>query len=224
VATSVTGFSSFPVTTLAVPPSDIISLGVLSVSIYATVPPLAGAWRKDLRWHRRDGSLSQMFSGREIVQAFLRFRIKDLASDTDRAAIQAHTTLPPRCSSCLQCALAAIRFRTSRLIRTGTGAGNLPSRDYHATLKAGHLAPDFALPTPRPKVSLSELLRSRWCLSSSRRFLAPFAAINCPLYHDCVCRNSAEFDAKSSHLRVDGIWSTIAFCKTANCTRPLWAA
>jgi len=89
-------------------------------------------------------------------------------------------------------------------------------------LKAGQLAPDFALPsTPDQKVSLSELRGKPVVLVFYPADWSPVCSDQLSLYNELLPEFS-EFDAQILGISVDGIWCHLAFCKDRKLHTPLW--
>jgi peroxiredoxin len=90
-------------------------------------------------------------------------------------------------------------------------------------LKAGQLAPDFALPsTPDQKVSLSELRGKPVVLVFYPADWSPVCSDQLSLYNELLPEFS-EFDAQIIGISVDGIWCHLAFCKDRKLHTPLLA-
>jgi peroxiredoxin len=90
-------------------------------------------------------------------------------------------------------------------------------------LKAGTLAPDFALPsTPDQKVSLSELRGKPVVLVFYPADWSPVCSDQLALYNELL-PEFYEFDAQIIGVSVDGIWSHLAFSKDRKLHTPLLA-
>lgn len=90
-------------------------------------------------------------------------------------------------------------------------------------LKAGTIAPDFALPsTPDQKVSLSELRRKPVVLVFYPADWSPVCSDQLSLYNE-LAPEFSEFEAQIIGISVDGIWCHLAFCKDRKLRIPLLA-
>jgi len=90
-------------------------------------------------------------------------------------------------------------------------------------LKAGQLAPDFALPsTPDQKVSLSELRGKPVVLVFYPADWSPVCSDQLSLYNELL-PNSPNSTRKSSASRLTVIWCHLAFCKDRKLHTPLLA-
>jgi peroxiredoxin len=90
-------------------------------------------------------------------------------------------------------------------------------------LKAGTVAPDFALPsTPDQKVSLSELRGKPVVLVFYPADWSPVCSDQLGLYNELLPEFS-EFDAQIIGISVDGVWCHMAFCKDRKLHIPLLA-
>jgi peroxiredoxin len=90
-------------------------------------------------------------------------------------------------------------------------------------LKAGTVAPDFALPsTPDQKVSLSELRGKPVVLVFYPADWSPVCSDQLSLYNELMPEFS-EFEAQIIGISVDGIWCHLAFCKDRKLRIPLLA-
>jgi peroxiredoxin len=90
-------------------------------------------------------------------------------------------------------------------------------------LKAGTVAPDFALPsTPDQKVSLSELRGKPVVLVFYPADWSPVCSDQLGLYNELLPEFS-EFDAQIIGISVDGVWCHTAFSKDRKLHVPLLA-
>jgi len=92
-----------------------------------------------------------------------------------------------------------------------------------APLKAGTVAPDFALPsTPDQKVLLSELRGKPVVLVFYPADWSPVCSDQLGLYNE-LRPEFAEFEAQIVGISVDGIWCHLAFSKDRKLHMPLLA-
>jgi peroxiredoxin len=90
-------------------------------------------------------------------------------------------------------------------------------------LKAGTIAPDFALPsTPDQKVSLSELRGRPVVLVFYPADWSPVCSDQLALYNE-LSPEFSEFEAQIVGISVDGIWCHLAFIKDRKLHTPLLA-